>query len=140
MLHMQGRVVSIMVLYCVILHLGWAVGLLLDPSAVYTTPVYSLYQVFGAPPMLSFVLALVALAAGVAVIGRSPWAVLLMLPQQILLMISADGVLLAIWHSAYADGVERSRAFIAVDQWGVIIAAIFHPVAMLAYALGWNRR
>jgi hypothetical protein len=59
----------------------------------------------------------------------------MLLPQQTLLMISACGAILAIYFSRYADGVVRPRPFIAADQIHVILAALGHTTAVVAYVL-----
>ncbi len=63
------------------------------------------------------------------------WVVVLLLPQQILLMMGVSGAIEAIWLSQFADGVLRPRAFIAADQINSVLAAIGHTVAIISHAL-----
>ena len=48
------------------------------------------------------------------------------IPQQILLMLSAWGSFFAVYNSMYADGVVRSRHFIFDDQWQNMITMLLH--------------
>ena len=58
-------------------------------------------------------------------------SLLVVLPQQFLLMFSAVGACVAIYHSQFADGVVRPRAFLAADQCPAIFLAIFHTCALV---------
>lgn len=138
MLHLKGRLISIMVLYCVALHLCWAAIIIVDASAVGATPVSALHHLIGNPHLLAATLIGAAALASSSLCMRSRWIVLLLLPQQVLLAISADGAASAILFSQFADGVVRPRAFIAADQLHVILAAFGHAVAMLSHARGQN--
>lgn len=78
-------------------------------------------------------------AATLALIGlfvRPIWFILLLTPQQLLLTMSATGAIEAIWISQFADGVVRSRAFLAADQSYSIIVAIGHTAAIASHAWG----
>lgn len=136
MLHVKGHLVSIMVLYCIVLHLCWATIVFVDANAIGATPISALDRVFGDQHDLVIGLTGTALLAAVSLFMRAPWIVLLLIPQQIMLAISADGAVVAILYAQYADGVIRPRAFIAADQLHVILAAIGHGIAMLAHAQG----
>jgi hypothetical protein len=134
MMNLFDRSISIMVCYAIGLHLSWAVILLIDSSATNATAVHALYRYLHSVPLLSLML---FAAAGLAMKGlctRVPWIVLLLLPQQILLLMSAAGAVEAIWISQFADGVIRPRAFLAADQIYSILAAIGHTVAIIAHA------
>jgi hypothetical protein len=65
--------------------------------------------------------------------GISPFARLcLLIPQQILLLITALGSVEAILAGSYADGILRSPLFIACDQLPRISLAGLYSVAILA--------
>lgn len=144
MLILRGHHISIMVLFAISLHLWWALMILVDQSALNATGLSSLYHYIYPAPLLAWVL---VSAAGMAFLGlfvRShPWLVILLIPQQVLLVMSAAGALDAMWLAQFADGVLRPRAFIAADQMYSVLAAIGHTMAIIARALdrsndGWR--
>lgn len=125
---------SIMIVYAVALHITWGLCMLADTSAAGGTALGALYRSFGnftAP--ICFVAAVMALCA-FKCRGRLV-GVSLMLPQQFLLVISAVGAAHAMEVAHFADGVERSRAFIISDQAPAVLASIGHTIAVLRYAL-----
>lgn len=129
------RSISIMVLYAISLHLAWAILLLIDESAVNATAVNALFRYVHPPIVLAIAVASAALLALVAMVTRPTWTLVLLLPQQILLMMSAAGAIEAIWSAQFADGVIRSSAFIAADQLYSVLAAIGHTFAIIMQAL-----
>lgn len=135
MLRISDHLLSTMVMLAVTLHLVWAAILLTDESAVNVTAVNALYRYVAPPSLLALVVATAAAAAFIAMWARSQWTLLLLLPQQVLLMMSAAGAIEAIWVAQFADGVIRSRAFIAADQCYSILAAVWHTVAIVIYTL-----
>jgi hypothetical protein len=119
-----------MVYYAVLLHGIWALMLLASDDPFGSTPVNSLF--FGH----RFVTAAVLLAASLmAVRGirrkgtRAGW--MLIVPQQVLLMVSAVGGVVAAFLGHYADGVARPGLFIAADQLPGVVAAVCHTFAMV---------
>lgn len=135
MWQVKGRYISIMVMYAVALHLAWAVVLLFDNSATGATAVDALFRFIYPIPVLSAVLAVAGGMAFWAMFTREPWVVLLLIPQQILLMMSAVGAIEAMWLQQFADGVVRDFGFIAADQMHIVLAAIGHTAAIVAHAL-----
>jgi hypothetical protein len=140
--------ISLMVLYAVSLHLVWAVILVFDSSAINATAVNALYravELLGWPEadsvlLLTVLVCSVALCALVALTlhhtGRArAWILLLLVPQQAVLFISAAGAIDAIWNAQFADGVIRDRGFIAADQFYSILAALWHTLAIIRQAL-----
>ncbi len=122
-----------MVLYCIALHVWWATVLIIDGSGVGATAVSALHGWFGTA--LPGVLLSVAVMAFIALFLREPgWIVLFLIPQEIILIFSASGAISAIWLSQFADGVVRSRGFIANDVALNILAAVFYTVAVIAHA------
>lgn len=65
------------------------------------------------------------------------WSIIIGLPQQLLLMISAGSSLWAVLLSQYADGAPRHWAFIFADQLPAILAALCHTGALIAFHGGW---
>lgn len=127
---------SIMVLYAVALHMVWAVILVNDASATNATAVHAVSRFIKDPETLA---AVIFSAAAFALIGlfsyRVPLFVMLLLPQQVLLVISAAGAIEAMWLSQFADGVVRPRGFIAADQIYSVLAAAGHTIAIIAHAV-----
>src|SRR5687767_15114475 len=111
----RSRPVSIMVLFAVALHLVWAAILFVDDAALGATALSALHR-WIPMPWLTWVILLAALCALLAMGIRYPWVLLLLLPQQVLLIMSASGAVEAIWIAQFADGVVRPRAFLAADQ------------------------
>lgn len=135
----RNRPVSIMVMFAVALHLTWATILFIDDSAVNATAVNALYRYINPPSLLAVVIFIAALLALAAMWTRQSWTLLLLLPQQILLMMAGAGAVEAIWIAQFADGVARSRSFIAADQFYSVLAAIGHTVAIVSFALARAR-
>lgn len=131
----RNRPVSIMVLSAVLLHLVWAVALFIDPSGVGATAASALHRWIPLP-WLPWVIVTCAFMALTALSTRPLWFVLLLVPQQILLMMSASGAVDAIWLGQFADGVVRTRAFLVVDQSYSIVIMLGHTAAIIMYARG----
>lgn len=123
-----------MVLYAISLHFLWAVFILIDPAAIDATAVSALHRFIQPPLVLAFVIALASILATIGIFSRKVWVSLLLMPQQILLMVSASGAIEAMWIGQFADGVTRPAAFIAADQIYSVLAAIGHTVAIIVHA------
>lgn len=122
-----------MVLYCMMLHLWWAFMIALDKSALNATAVDALFRVFDDRWVIIFVLILASTMSLVGLFGRWSWVSILLIPQQALLMLSAAGVLSAVFLSQFADGVLRPRAFIAADQMHMVWSAVGHTIALIMH-------
>ncbi len=120
-----------MVLYCTSLHLAWAIIISKSHEATGATPVAALAALFKSDDALVIVLISAAILSMAGLISRLPWTVVLLMPQQSLLLISAFGAFAAIVGSQYADGIMRPREFIAADQIGVILGALGHAGAII---------
>jgi hypothetical protein len=134
MIRAANHYLSIMVLYAITLHLFWSVLIYFDESTMDATAVAALHSWLPNQVALSFVVAAAALCAIVGLFTRTPLIVLFLIPQQLVLMASASGAIEAIWLSQFADGVVRSRAFLAADQCYSILAALGHTIAIVAHA------
>lgn len=140
MLTLGNRSISIMVLYCICLHLWWAVMITMDGSALMTTSVDALHRIVNDRAILVMLLVAASCASILGMIIDRAWAATLLLPQQIMLMLSATGAIGAIWLSQFADGVVRPREFIAADQFHIFFAAIGHTIAIIMHVKqrGWD--
>lgn len=134
MLSFRSRPISIMIGFSILLHLVWAATILVDDSAVGATALSALHRYVQDPRYLSGLIASAAFLAFGALWTKRPWIVLLLIPQQILLCMSAAGAIEAMWLSQFADGVFRPRAFIIADQCYCVLAAIGHTVAIVVHA------
>jgi len=140
MFRIRGQYISIMVMFAVTLHLFWAAVILLDGgNALGATGIAALYRYFHPTAVLIAVLTSASIFTIVGFTSKYPWSVLFLIPQQILLMMSAAGAIEAIFISQYADGVIRAWSFIAADQAYSVIAAIGHTLAMVMFVLRRNR-
>jgi len=122
-------------MYAVALHWSWAVILIFDSGGTQATALNAVYRYVEPVSFLILVLMFAATSAMLGLILRSPLALLLLLPQQIILMMSAAGAFEAIWTMQFADGVIRSRAFIAADQIYSLLAALGHTLALIRHAI-----
>jgi hypothetical protein len=128
----------------VILHFTWAALLLVPGTRAFSaTPVHEVYGVAGYSAWRTAVLlTFVATAALAGLIRNTPpgLKILYLLPQQLVLGVSAAGAALAIYHSHYADGVLRPATFIAADQLAVILTWAGHTAALMLLYLIHTRK
>lgn len=139
MWQVKDRYISIMVMYAVALHLSWVAILAFDSSGIAATAVDALYRFIYPLQVLNATLTAAAVMAFWAMFTRKPWIVLLLLPQQVLLCMSAAGAIEAMWIQQFADGEFRPFGFIAVDQMHIVLAAIGHTFAIVAHAMRLGR-
>ncbi len=124
----------IIVLYAIGLHLIQATALFASHATSGVTSVAAVESLLdGASFLTPYIFLAVAVMAAIGLmVGRRRFTVALMLPQQFLLFIAAYGSLACILTGRFADGVERSSAFLLADQSPAILAAIGHTVAIVA--------
>lgn len=129
-----------MIWYGIVLHGGWSL-LMLTYGELHTTTINLTLTWLGLTGAtcvywFSAAAAFLALRAN----GKSPFATLCVIAlslQQVLILFSLEGPLLAIIGSAYADGEPRSRGFIAADQLTHFILAVCHLLAVRSIAGRW---
>lgn len=121
---------SVIIVYGVILHGVWAAALFFDPDVRGVTAIWEL-STWAPAPYTKFVLATVAVLAAVALFLKELPRTALLLPQQLILLLSAWGALQAMYLSAYADGVLRPRAFLIADQMPAVLLAVAHTIAII---------
>ena len=56
--------------------------------------------------------------------------VLLLIPQQFFLMLSAYGAVKSMWIGAFADGVIRPHEFLIADQLPAVLIGVMHTLAI----------
>jgi hypothetical protein len=130
-----------MVWFASLVHLFQGVALLFYPEAGNATPTKILVDTFGHHVIAGIGLIIVSSFAVYSLLrhrGDKKGTILYLIPQQIIMMLSAYESSQAIILSQYADGVIRSRAFIFADQMATIMAAIVHTVAIIdIYTIGF---
>lgn len=126
--------ISIMVMYAVALHWLWSLIILFDQSALSTTPINAIFRHVHSQNGVALIFATVAFLAFLGNFARTPMLILLLVPQQIILLFTASGAIEAVWIAQYADGIFRPRTFLLADQANSIIAAIGHTAAIMAHA------
>jgi hypothetical protein len=124
------------ILYASVLHIGWAVLLLVSWKAANSTPVRIISQVFGGRWRAAVVLAAVAIAAmAFPLRSNGRRRVWLLIPQQVVLLLSAGAGVHAAAVQHYADGVARSWPFILSDQLPVVLAALLYTACIFEAAV-----
>jgi hypothetical protein len=118
---------NLIVGYAILLHFTWALCLLDDTAAANATAVHTLVHYI---PIWQAVIVYVIVAA-MALLHSVVKTALLLLPQQFVMMVSAGGAVYAMYLGQFADGVQRSHAFLVADQAPAVIAAVFHTIAIL---------
>ncbi len=117
----------------------WAAMIAIDAEALHTTGVQILANALPPKMQQAVVVAALTFTATAAALGF--WArqrigtLLSLLPQQLMLYVSAGGAAQAIYHARFADGVERTQAFLVVDQIPLVLVAIFHTWAIILIML-----
>ena len=129
----------------VAVQLCWAIGIVSDPSALFSTPVSALHDFFRSRWLLVGLLALSSALTLRAVVRDDHTVTGLgcMVLGQFLLTVAAIGSMNAIRTSQFADGVERPSAFIFTDQSSTVIFALAYTAAMVeTFGRGslWKRR
>ena len=120
------------IVYAIVIHLAWGLTLLIQGVPLHTTAIDSMFRMFPNARLAGIIYILIAVGAIVAVCRKpSLKTVVLILPQQYFLMMSALGAIVCIVNSAFADGVVRSRAFIFVDQLPIVVATVLHTFALI---------
>lgn len=128
--------------FAVILHLIWATTLIVGNGANRrTTGLYALSQLFPNHVGLAVILIAVAGCALLGILSRpSLGKVFLLVPQQLVLGVSAAGALHAMAASQFADGVVRSQTFLIADQSPVVLALLIHSATIMYLAATHSRR
>lgn len=133
----------LIVLYAVLLHIIWAVSLIINPAVSGVTGIHILLHYMGSPLLTAIVLLAAAVFAVLGCVVWQPYRAFFLLPQQLLLLLSASGALWAMITAQYADGVLRTHTFLIADQAPALLAAAFHTIAIVVLArreIAWTNR
>lgn len=122
---------SLVIVYVIVLHYIWAMTLLIDGNAAAVTATSGLYGRFDR--LVPYFLLFASTTAWLSITRprASLWPVLLIIPQQIVLMLSAYAAIAAMVAGRFADGVPRPHAFIIADQCPAVLIMVFHSIAVL---------
>lgn len=116
------------------MHLIWAVLLIMSPAPTTVTGLNLLYNIFPNRYLLAAILIVTSVVAILAVVRyKGVTSLLLLLPQQFMLIVPAIAVLQAIGNASFADGVTRPRAFLTADKVSVVLLAIFHSISLARF-------
>ena len=125
-----GLVKSYILWYAIALHAIWAGILFGWPEAAHTTSLDTHREIIGNTYLLASMFTISTILAVYAILvdgeHRVLWLALFLLPQQFALMISAYGAGQAMINGEFADGTQRSQAFLIADQCPAILAATLH--------------
>ena len=128
------KLLNSVIVLSVVLHIHWGIGLQLSPESVGVTAIAHTARFFGGNPTATglFLFVVGGLAAASLVLKHSYWpSLLLVIPQQIVLLNSLWGSLWCAWHNVYADGTPHPGGFIFNDQVVHVLIGLFHTIAVL---------
>lgn len=115
-------------------HLIWAGLLIYSPSPETVTGINLLYRIFPNRFLLAGILIAASTMAYIALKkAEGTKSLMLLLPQQFLLVLPAIAVFTAITAGHFADGVIRPRAFLTADKISIVLVAIFHSMSLLKF-------
>lgn len=125
----------IIILYAVALHFIWAICLFVNPNVLHITAMGTYLDYFSPTTphatLLGILFCVVAILAVVGLFVKDKLSrLLLMIPQQMMLVISAAGALQAMISGSFADGVIRTHSFLIADQLPAILVATGHFIAV----------
>lgn len=117
--------------YTILLHAVWGVLLFLSTDPQNITAINTVVRMGMVNPQSAGVLYLsVALLALMGLFVSGKTAIMYLLPQNVVLALSAFGALRAMYFEQFADGVLRSRAFLVTDQAPNVIIFLLHTVVI----------
>jgi hypothetical protein len=104
-------------------------------TPLFTTTFYALLELTGFTQLYTSLLLITASTMSVISLIKfqkehRDLGLLLILPQQFLLLVSMGGAIEAVVKGVYADGTVRPSVFIFVDQFPAILIACFHTLAI----------
>lgn len=117
--------------YAICLHWLWGVLLLSSPTPLEITAIAaSAHLGLASASHLGILYLTVAFLALLGLAAPRGINVIMLIPQQIILVISAFGAIRAMALGTFADGVLRPVPFLIADQAPAVLAAFFHILAV----------
>lgn len=126
----------LVVVYAIALHYVWAITLLLDGKAAAVTATSGLYGRFDLVVPYFLIFAATFALWSLFLPRNTLWPILLILPQQFALSLSAYTAVSAMISGRFADGTVRPAAFITADQCPAVLIMLFHTIAILSDYVG----
>ena len=128
---------TLMMPWCTTILLAvWSACLWWTPEAVGATPL-ALMRSWIQQAQLEAVACAVGALCPLPLYARWRWSRVTiscwLLPQQILMLLSAISCVQAILLQQYADGVVRPFAFLLTDQLPMVLFAVIHTITLLRY-------
>lgn len=121
------------------IHFVWGL-ILLFAGSQYTASLSGLIDLDIPVALLGIIMMAVAILAEIGVTVRPGSSTLvLLLPQQIVMLISSIAVIQLIVDQKFADGVARSWQFILADQLWIIVLTIAHTIIIAKAVIKVNR-
>jgi FlaA1/EpsC-like NDP-sugar epimerase len=118
-----------------LIHIWWGICVLLSDTMLNTTGLSDIYKLFGNNITITGVTLIVVSILAIASIYLHRFtpalALLILIPQQTLIIIGARTALRCIYNSQYTDGTERGSLFISADQSALFIIGICHSMLVL---------
>ena len=128
------KLLNSVIVLSVSLHILWGIGLQLSPESVGVTAIAHTAKYFrdNATATGLFLFVVGASAAASLKLKHLYWpSLVLVVPQQIVLLNSLWGSLWCAWHSMYADKTPHPGGFIFNDQGIHVWVGLFHTIAVL---------
>ena len=121
--------------YAIILHWLWGCMLLAsnDPLAITAINAVSRFGLVY-PSSASILYFFVSSLAIIGIMAPRPVGLIFLIPQQIVLYVSAYGAILAMSTGRFADGVQRTPAFLIADQAPAVIIAFLYTFVVIELA------
>ena len=109
----------------------WAISLIWDSNSINVTAINILSNFMSVAVLSTVLIAVPTLAAVGFTFHKRINTLLALVPQQFMLYLSAGGAIESIYLGKFADGVERTQAFLLADQCSAFLIAFFHTWAMV---------
>ena len=126
--------------YAIIIHWIWGCMLLSSPSPLGITAISAVSK-FGLvnPSQAALLYFIVSFLAMVGLMAPKWSGLVFLIPQQVVLIVSAWGAINAMVLGQFADGVIRPIPFLVADQAPAVVSAVLYLVALIASFLDKQR-
>ena len=114
----------------------WSILVTIDPVVMHTTPLSTIANFFNhSQGALASALLLSSIASFSAMASDrlDLRTLILLMPQQFMMLMAAGGSILAMYNGYYADLVIRSSAFIIADQIPWVLAAVLFTASIIEH-------
>lgn len=127
--------------YVILIHLIWGISLILYREEIRTTSLSPFYN-YLSPLGIGILFVIIALLASYAVFEDEKYpkiSHMLLIPQQLLVLMSGVVAIQLSIQGHYADGVIRPSMFIFNDQLPFILLTIFYTASLIhSLRNGWH--